>query len=603
MPIYRVNAQKEIVGTVNELPAFKKVIGIDTETTGLNPWINRLLSVQISDGNDAYVLTDGFERVRPYLEDADYLKIFHYTYFDTSWLRVWLGATTRRTFDTMIAQRVLRNGLNEPADLATLAEKYLSITLEKDTRRPLLFTDFTGEMSVEQIGYAGKDAIHLPALYTILSGLLKTDGLIPTAKLEFDLSPVLANMHVRGIGFDARKWKAVKSDARALRGEKLVELLQYFPHVHHEIDLFGDVRSDFNPASPTQLTKAFNKIGVDVEDVSEKTLKKYLRDNSNDEVFRKLFSTLLEYRTANSLANLDLESHINPKTGRIHTQFNQLGARTGRLSSNDPNLQNQRATDELRSVFIAGEGLMLADIDLSQIELVTMAELSGDKEMMAAVLNGEDLHSAAARLLFGTTTPTKQQRQIAKGCNFAAVFCASADTFSVTAGIPFADAEMYLELYHQKFPRIREFSAEQVALSVDRGYSLNAGGRRRYIDKDGIEPEIKQILARNPRMKREWAERQAVGNKFRAMLTNNPVQSTAADIIKKSLVDIDTLLTGNNSHLILTVHDEIIIEGPEYELQELAPKARAAMEAAGSAYLKQLPVKAVLAPLSPCWKK
>lgn len=581
MTLWRYNeALKSYTNTygveeIHSLPHISsKVIGADTETSGLNEFKDRLLLTQISDGEDAYI-SDDPEIFRPILESDDYLKILQGGEFDFRFLGR-RNIKIKRFYDTLNGERVLKMGRNLPASLPHLVYDYLGKSMSKEVRNS--FIDHVGPFTHKEVGYSGYDVTVLPPIFRAQSELIKQDGLLDTLRLEFALTPVLLAMRQNGVGFSLDRWNAVREKTITNRDEKLLELLNFFPHIRRSSDLFGGVYVDFNPASSDQLAKALNKIGIKVEDVSERTLKQYLRDKPTHPFFRQLFAVLMEYRKLNSLSNLDLESHINPETGRIHGNILQLGARTGRMSMQDPNLQNQVSSDEVRACYVATLGSMIAGFDLQQIELVVMAELSQDPEMMSAVLAGEDLHTTAARLVFGVDKPTKAQRSIGKGTNFAAVFGSGPDTFSITAGITLEEAKHYLNTYFERFPRVRRYGDSEIAASLNRGYTINVGGRRRYIED----------------------MEEARKGTYNSMFKNYPVQSTAADIIKRSLVNIFALK--GNFKVILTVHDEILLEGEQGELEALAPRVQEQMTAAGAYYLHQLPVRSSKV-IADCWKK
>ncbi len=270
---------------------------------------------------------------------------------------------------------------------------------------------------------------------------------------------------------------------------------------------------------------------------------------------------ILEYRQLDKIKGTYVEALpalINPQTGRVHTSFNQTGASTGRLSSSEPNLQNIPVrTDvgrQVRRAFIAPEGYLLLDCDYSQVELRLLAHLSRDPELMGAFHRGEDVHASTAAAVFGVplASVTKEQRSLAKAINFGLMYGMGNYGLSSRTDLSVAEASAFIEAYFARFSRVREYLDATVRRAQEQGYVETLLGRRRYF------PELRLGNAANVAIRRA-AERAAV---------NMPIQGSAADIIKLAMIALDRRLQDSHldAHLVLQVHDDLVLEVREQEL-------------------------------------
>jgi DNA polymerase-1 len=266
-----------------------------------------------------------------------------------------------------------------------------------------------------------------------------------------------------------------------------------------------------------------------------------------------------------------LPQMVNPDTGRLHTHYLQTGAATGRLSSKDPNLQNIPIREEagrlIRGAFVPEKGFLFVSADYSQIELVILAHLSGDPMLMEAFRQDKDIHRQTAAVLFGVAPEavTQEQRRIGKTINFGVIYGMSAFRLARDLRIPRNEAEGFIRRYFERYAGVDRFIRETVRQAEERGYVQTLMGRRR---------RVLQIGSRN-RNEKMAGERVAV---------NSPIQGSAADIVKKAMIDMDRVLTerGLRTRLLLQVHDELIFEVPEEELDEAERLIRTTMERAVS---------------------
>ena len=271
------------------------------------------------------------------------------------------------------------------------------------------------------------------------------------------------------------------------------------------------------------------------------------------------------YQKLNSTYVSPLEDYINPKTGRIHTTYNQRVTATGRLSSTEPNLQNIPIRSEegrrIRKVFVASAGKKLLAADYSQVELRILAHISQDNGLKKAYQEGADIHSKTAEELFGMSTG--ESRRKAKAVNFGIAYGISAWGLADRLEIGQKEAQEYIDLYFKRYPKVEEYIEEQKAKAKDKGYVETIFNRRRYL------PEITSSNYH----RRQFAERMAI---------NTPIQGSGADIMKMAMIDVDNALTESDlaADILLQVHDELVLEVPEDEVKDTAQLVQKEMEAA-----------------------
>jgi DNA polymerase I len=381
--------------------------------------------------------------------------------------------------------------------------------------------------------------------------------------VELPLSTVIAAMELEGIRVDVDFLGKL-----SVEGDKTIDKMTK--------ELYKIAGEEFNLNSPKQLgVILFDKLQLPV---IKRTKTGYSTD---EEVLNRLASKhklpalILEYRQIAKLKSTYIDAlpkMVNPKTGRIHCSFNQTGAETGRLSSNNPNLQNIPIRTELgreiRKAFIPSKkGNVLVAADYSQIELRVLAHLADEPALKKAFAAGEDIHTYTASLVFDVklSEVTQEMRYTAKRINFGIVYGMSAFGLAKDLEIPQKEAQIFIDRYFLRYPGIQKFMEGEIALARERGYSETMFKRRRYL------PDIN---SRNPAI-RQYAERQAV---------NTPAQGSSADIIKIAMVKVALELakSGLKSRMILTVHDELVFDVPKGELAKVAELVRNSMEHAVS---------------------
>jgi DNA polymerase-1 len=431
-------------------------------------------------------------------------------------------------------------------DLESTAAKYLgtAITRYDDVAGKGAKQIAFGQVDVQRAAnYAGEVAevtlkLHR-ALWPQLEAAPRLQNLYET--IEQPLSPVLYRMERTGVLVDRALLRAQSSELAA----RMAQL---------QIEAHAAAGGSFNVDSPKQLQEIlFGKLGLPVvrktptgqpstaEDVLEELAQSY-----------ELPKLILEYRGVSKLKSTytdKLPEQINERTGRIHTCYQQTVAATGRLSSSDPNLQNiPIRTSEgrrIRQAFIAAEGYSLVAADYSQIELRIMAHLSSDASLLKAFAEDRDIHQATAAEVLGLPAGevTADQRRSAKAVNFGLIYGMSAFGLARQLGISRGDAQRYVDLYFQRYPGVKRYMDETRAQARELGYVETVFGRRLYL------PEIRSRDA----ARRQYAERSAI---------NAPMQGTAADIIKRAMIEVDAWLGESQARarIILQVHDELVLE-------------------------------------------
>jgi DNA polymerase-1 len=375
--------------------------------------------------------------------------------------------------------------------------------------------------------------------------------------LELPLAEVLAEMELAGIALDLSGLSAMST-----------ELTQGLERVMGEIHTLAG--GEFNIGSPVQLREVlFDRLKL-----STKGVKKTKTGLSTDvDVLMKLAAEhplpakILEYRQLSKLKSTyvdALPALVDPTTGRVHTSFNQTVAATGRLSSSDPNLQNIPIRSEdgrrIRAMFVARPGWRLLSADYSQIELRVLAHLSADPALIDAFTRGEDVHARTAHDVFGALAPA-EGRRLAKVINYGIVYGMGPARAARELGVPMKDAEAYIREYFVRYAGVRTYLDATVAEARRRGWVSTVLGRRRYLPELG---------AKDPGV-RQFAERAA---------TNTPIQGSAADMIKLAMLDLRRRLqqAGSSAHMLLQVHDELVLESPADEVEAVRELVRQAME-------------------------
>ena len=559
------------------------LFAVDTETTSLNYMRAELVGISfaIEPGEAAYVPVahrypgapeqlsreQVLERLRPLLEDAGRAKLGQNLKYDMSVLARHGVELRGIAFDTMLESYVL-NATATRHDMDSLAEKYLD-------HRTIHFEDIAGkgakqlsfdQIPLEQAGpYAAEDAdVTLRLHQTLYPRLAGEPGLRRVYHdIEIALVPVLSRIERNGVKIDTR--------ILAEQSTRLAERLLALEERAHAI-----AGRPFNMGSPKQIGQiCFDELGLPVisktptgaPSTGEAVLQGLAEQG------HELPAVILEHRGLAKLKSTyvdKLPEMVDPATGRVHTSYHQAVAATGRLSSSDPNLQNipVRSDDgrRIRRAFVPEAGWKMLAADYSQIELRIMAHLSQDQALLGAFAEGLDIHRATAAEVFAggdLEAVTGDQRRSAKAINFGLIYGMSAFGLARQLGIGRGEAQAYVDRYFERYPGVKAFMDRIRADAGERGYVETLFGRRLYL------PEIN---ARNPQ-RRAAAERTAI---------NAPMQGTAADIIKRAMIEVDAWLERERppARMLMQVHDELVLEARQEAVDEIAAAVRQRMQEA-----------------------
>jgi len=555
----------------------------DTETTSINALESELVAIAFSwikgKGYLVYFpeneneIKEMLSILKPVFENDRIRKIGQNIKFDIQVLANYGIEVRGALFDTMIAHYLLEPDMRHNMDY--LAETYLSY-------RPVSIESLIGERGRNQktmrsvpvekiVEYSVEDADITLQLKELFEPKIIKEGMKELAEnIEMPLIRVLACMERAGVKLDEENLKSIAVGLR----EDIIRL---------EGEIYALAGEEFNISSPRQLGNIlFIKLKIDDKAKLTKT-KQFI---TNEEILQKLVNRhpivgkVLEYRGLKKLLTTYVETLpllINKKTGRIHTSFNQAVAATGRLSSNNPNLQNIPVRDErgreIRKAFVPEKGYIFLSADYSQIELRLMAHLSGDKNMIEDFISGHDIHTATAAKIFGVSFDevTREMRSRAKTANFGIIYGISSFGLSERLNIGRKEAKELIDGYFASYPGVKQYMEESIKQAREKGYVTTMFGRRRY---------VRDINSRN-QVVRGNAERNAI---------NAPIQGSAADIIKIAMIRIFNQIRnkGLKSRMILQVHDELILEVAHDELEMV--KEIVISEMTGAASLK-VPLK------------
>lgn len=547
--------------------------GLDCETAfGIDPYRAKVRLVQLAIPDMPVAIVDLFA-IAPTdlgplrsLLAGNALKVGHNLKFD--WLMLTRAglSPSKPFFDTYLAYRVLTAGLKRTSSLEAVADKLLKVKLDKAQQ----VSDWSGELSRTQLQYAATDAAILLPLCEVLHRQLYSAELWQTAKLEFACLPAVASMELNGMLLDREQWGILGEKLATKRDSLLRELNSQLhrPNPHKQISLLPEFTDTINPRSPKQVLAALQEKGIPVTSTNSQHLIPLQGEYP-------VIQALLEYRSLSARINtfsLGLPEHIHPITGRIHPNWFQIGARSGRFSCREPNLTNIPRDKETRQCFKAAPAYVLLKADYSQIELRIMAKVSGDFRMVKAYSQGEDLHSLTASLVLGKLLAeiTIEDRQLGKIINFGLIYGMGVRKFKLMAQaehgviLTVEQTSYFRKKFFESYTGIKQFHAK-VRSAWSRGIreSRTVLGRRRLWSKD-TKPLLNEML-------------------------NNPIQGVSADITKLALAILFKPLSRTGARLVCVVHDEILIECPLEKVSSVKAMLEKCMVRAGNKFLSPIP--------------
>jgi len=552
----------------------QKSVCFDTETTGLNTFTSELVGIAFSyeKGKGYYIPFPEnreetlriLESFQPFFESDEIEKVGQNLKFDIKVLAQYGITVKGKYFDTMIAHYLLNPDMRHNMDvLAETYLKYSPMSIEQLIGKKGKSQGNMREVALDlQTEYAVEDAditMQLKVFFETLLAEHQLTSLFET--IEMPLVHVLSVMELEGIRLDDRFLKSLTQDLT----KDILDI---------ESAIYKIAGVDFNLASPLQLGRIlFEHLKIGGKPRKTKTGQYATGEEVLSELVKEhpIIQNILDWRGLVKLKNTYIEAlpeYVNERTGRIHTNFLQAVAATGRLSSNDPNLQNIPIRTErgrqVRKAFVArNEDYILLDADYSQIELRIIAALSGESNMIQAFQNGEDIHRSTASKVYKIPLEevTKEQRSNAKTVNFGIIYGVSSFGLSQQTDLSRNEAKDLIDAYYETYPMLRKYINIQIQLARENGYVTTIMGRKRY---------LQNINSQNA-VVRGAEERNAI---------NAPIQGSAADIIKIAMIQIQNLLEEGHykSKMLLQVHDELLFDIYKPELEILQPLIKSTME-------------------------
>ena len=558
-----------------------KIISFDTETTSTDEMRAELVGISLSvkEGTGYYIpmghksgqnlsIEQVVSALREPMTNPKIGKIAHNAKYDYIVMARYGIQVTPLTFDTMIAEFVIDSG-SRNLGLKNLAFVRLG---EEMTNIDKLIGKGKKQISMAEVdvgaaaAYAAADAeVPIRLMPLLQEDLERTGGMKLMEEIELPLITVLADMEMRGILLDLPFFASMSEE---LQG-RLNEIAKH---------TYQSIGKEFNLNSTQQLSDVlFNRLRLEPPNRGKKTASGHYSTSAavleNLRGKHEVVDWVLEHRELSKLKSTYLDAlpiAVNPTTGRVHTSYGQTGAVTGRLSSSNPNLQNIpiRTAEgrRVRNGFIAGPGNMLLSVDYSQIELRIVAHMAEDEGMLTAFRQGQDIHATTAGAIYSVPLEavTKEQRRHAKAINFGLIYGMSAFGLTRSTDLTLAESQDFVEAYFEQFPGVKHYLDGIRKIAAEQGYVETLLGRRRYF------PMLKNPTNTNLKNREE---REAI---------NAPIQGTAADIMKIAMLMIPAALqkAGLSGKMLLQVHDEIVLEVPESELDATARVAQETMQAA-----------------------
>ena len=546
-----------------------QVLGVDTETTGLDPFRSRVRLIQIATHDHSFVI-DLFQvpaldddRLRNLLSSPRPIKVFHNAKFDLKMLLHHFDLEVHGIFDTLLASQLIGLGVVDGGhSLAAVTDRHLGQSVDKT----LQVSDWSAALSEAQVEYAAKDAALMLPLREKLVRRLQELNMIEVAKIEFDCVLPVAAMEIAGVAIDQQCWRRLMTDVERAHKVLSADLKRELAAGIQQLTLFGE--PEINLDSPSQVVETLARMGINVEGTRSWQLQALAREHS-------VIAKLLEYRAvqkALSSYGTTLLEHVNPVTGRIHADFHQIGATGGRMSCSGPNLQQVPNTPEYRSCFRAPSGRKLVVADYSQIELRILADWSQDTALVKALVSGEDLHCVTASQMFGIPLDqvSKEQRAAAKQLNYGIMYGLGAQGLAARIDASVEESEGLIKRYFAAYSGVAAWLREAADRAVRDKENRTRSGRLINFSYD-------------PNDRSQVAATQRLGK-------NAPIQGSSADITKRALALLYEALRALDAKIVNCIHDEIVVEVAADEAEECAAVVEREMEEAAREFIRSVPV-------------
>ncbi|HKP13271.1 MAG TPA: DNA polymerase [Blastocatellia bacterium] len=576
-----VNNRQDAEAALKAISKFS-TLGADTETTGLDPFRSRVRLLQIATPEHAFVFdlfaypALGDAPLRELFASPNATKIFHNAKFDLKMLLHHFGLEVRGSFDTLLASQLIAAGRSEERhSLAVVVERYLDQRVDKSMQ----MSDWSGPLNPLQVEYAAKDAALMLPLHEAITERLAELDLTEAARLEMDCVLPIAAMELTGMAIDVKCWRGLVTNLERAHDALSVELRRELSAGIPQLTLFDEPPA-INVDSPAQVTEALARMGIKVEGTRSWQLEPLAKEHT-------AVARLLEYRSVQKLLSsygLAILDHVRKEDGRIHADFQQIGATGGRMACAKPNLQQVPNTPEYRSCFRAPAGRKLVIADYSQIELRILADWSQDTALVKALLSGEDLHCVTASQMFGIPLEqvTKAQRAAAKQLNYGIMYGLGAPGLAARIDCAQEEAEGLIRKYFAAYSGVAAFLREAADRAVKERENRTRSKRLITFSFDANE-------------RAQVAATQRLGK-------NSIIQGTSADIIKRAMALIYDALKPFDAQIVNCVHDEIVIEVAEAQAADIAALLEHQMIAAAREFISSVPVT-VDAIVSDAWLK
>jgi DNA polymerase I len=545
---------------------------LDIETTGLDPFTCELVTLQImTPEKESLIIKDpkNLIALKAYLENS--VCVGHNIKFDSKFLKYRYGITLYNVYDTYIAEVALSGGLlagRKGASLKDVVFKYCGVVLDKAEQCGF---KIGVPLTEDQKRYAINDLKYLPKIMQEQQAKIKLMRLEKVIDTEMKAIPAVVWLELSGMNVDIEKVSEIKTkleEQKAIAAQTLEK--EFYPYT-------------VNLNSSKQLKEALNRAGIPVSGTSIEEISK---------INSPIIEALKDYKEAQKLLSTyanKMTGYINPVTGRVHSNFNQYGAKSGRFTSSNPNLQQQPSKfTEWRSIYKAIPGNKIVTADYSQIELRILGQVARDKEYISAYNQGIDLHKLTASKIFKVPLEevTKKQRSISKTINFGIAYGMWKDGLIgnlTKAGITIGteEAEKMIKGFYKAYPAVSKYLYEISEEGVRNNLVRNQAGR--------------VLKFTHPKDEREKGS-------IKRESKNLPIQSLCADMVKTAMANIFLKLEPKGARFINTIHDELVYEVPEALAEETARVVKEEMETAGRIYLKDLPCISEVT-ISDCWEK
>lgn len=588
----------ELLRTADALRAFlatvadSPVLAVDTETTGLDPHIDRLLLIQVGNAS-AQALVDaqaaGPDAVRALVEAGSQpgrTLVLHHAKFDLKMLAAHapdVDLSSVPVMDTMLIEQALLNGrkahlMGAGFGLAAVAERYTGMGLDKSVREGFMAATSADALGEVELRYAARDVEATWKVFAKQLPLIQDENLIRTAAIEGAACFAFAEMERVGMAVDAAAWTLIVDEADREKAIARKHLDGVFREVI-SFDLFG--HGNLNYDSDQEVLEALGRLGVKLDSTRREVL---------EATAHPAALALVAYREHQKIVSTygrRFLEHVHPRTGRVHSSFKPIGAITGRSSSSEPNLQNIPATSRFRSCFRAPPGKKLIAADYSGAELRILAELSGDPVFVRTFIDGGDLHAIVAARIFGKPVSKSENpdlRARAKAINFGLAYGMGAPGLANQIGAQVSEAEQLLDAYFQSFPAIRGYLETAARESMRRGWCATIAGRKHWFNdlvSSGADEGARMRIAKNM-----------------------PIQGTNADMIKLAMARIARALAQAklDGRLVNMIHDELVLEVGEGDVEAVSAIVRREMISAGAAFVRKVPID-IDVHVSDVWEK